>query len=87
MAWAGPSSAPTVVHRSCPICEASCGLRLEVDRAEQRVLSVRGDEGRIDVPSGTGVANGIPVEVLAAWPQCRVYPALRLVLIRHSDQG
>src|SRR5262245_28531721 len=39
-----PSAAPTLVHRSCPICEASCGLRLEVDRAAQRVLSVRGDE-------------------------------------------
>jgi anaerobic selenocysteine-containing dehydrogenase len=34
----------TVAHRSCPICEASCGLRLEVDRVAQRVLSVRGDE-------------------------------------------
>jgi anaerobic selenocysteine-containing dehydrogenase len=33
-----------VVHRSCPICEASCGLRFEVDRAARRVLSVRGDE-------------------------------------------
>jgi anaerobic selenocysteine-containing dehydrogenase len=32
-----------IVHRSCPICEASCGLRLEVDRAAGRVLSVRGD--------------------------------------------
>jgi anaerobic selenocysteine-containing dehydrogenase len=33
-----------IVHRSCPICEASCGLRLEVDRGAGRVLSVRGDE-------------------------------------------
>src|SRR5262245_66051810 len=41
---ADPHSAATVVHRSCPICEASCGLRLEVDRAAKRVLSVRGDE-------------------------------------------
>jgi anaerobic selenocysteine-containing dehydrogenase len=32
-----------IVHRSCPICEASCGLRFEVDRAARRVLSVRGD--------------------------------------------
>ena len=32
------------VHRSCPICEASCGLRFEVDRAARRVLSVRGDD-------------------------------------------
>jgi anaerobic selenocysteine-containing dehydrogenase len=31
------------VHRSCPICEASCGLVLEVDPAARRVLSIRGD--------------------------------------------
>ncbi len=30
--------------RSCPICEASCGLRVEVDRNARRILSVRGDE-------------------------------------------
>jgi len=33
-----------IVHRSCPICEASCGLRYEVHRASRRVLSVRGDD-------------------------------------------
>ncbi len=32
------------VHRSCPICEASCGLKLEVDRNANKVLSIRGDE-------------------------------------------
>lgn len=32
------------VHRSCPICEASCGLVFEVDRTARRVLSVHGDE-------------------------------------------
>ena len=32
-----------IAHRSCPICEASCGLRIEVDRAARRVFSVRGD--------------------------------------------
>lgn len=36
--------APQIVHRSCPLCEASCGLRLEVDRDAGRVLSIRGDE-------------------------------------------
>src|SRR5262245_21979832 len=39
-----PATRPTVVHRSCPICEATCGLRFEVDPAAKRVLSVRGDE-------------------------------------------
>ncbi len=31
------------VHRSCPLCEAHCGITVEVDRAESRVLGVRGD--------------------------------------------
>ncbi len=30
--------------RSCPICEASCGLVLEVDRSDKKVLSIRGDD-------------------------------------------
>lgn len=32
------------VYRSCPTCEASCGLALEVDRATRQVLSIKGDE-------------------------------------------
>lgn len=32
------------VYRSCPICEASCGLKLEVDRDQQQIFSVRGDQ-------------------------------------------
>ena len=32
------------VRRSCPICEASCGLSIEVDRSAGSVLSIRGDE-------------------------------------------
>ncbi|MFM7785717.1 MAG: molybdopterin-dependent oxidoreductase, partial [Gammaproteobacteria bacterium] len=32
------------VFRSCPVCEASCGLAVDVDRAANRVLAVRGDE-------------------------------------------
>jgi len=32
------------VHRSCPICESSCGLVFEVDRAAKKVFSVRGDD-------------------------------------------
>ncbi len=31
------------VYRSCPTCEASCGLVLEVDRDQRQVLSVKGD--------------------------------------------
>lgn len=32
-----------IVKRSCPTCEASCGLVLEVDRDENRVLSIKGN--------------------------------------------
>jgi anaerobic selenocysteine-containing dehydrogenase len=38
------TSASETVFRSCPICEASCGLTLEVDRAAKKVLSIRGDD-------------------------------------------
>ena len=31
------------VYRSCPTCEASCGLALEVDREENRVVSIKGN--------------------------------------------
>lgn len=39
----GAGRAVETVFRSCPVCEASCGLAIEVDRAANRVLSVRGD--------------------------------------------
>jgi len=32
-----------IVKRSCPICEASCGLRIEVDPQARRVLDISGD--------------------------------------------
>jgi anaerobic selenocysteine-containing dehydrogenase len=38
------STSVETVYRSCPICEASCGLKLEVDRSDKKVLSIRGDE-------------------------------------------
>jgi len=31
------------VHRSCPTCEASCGLVVHVDRRRQTVVKIRGD--------------------------------------------
>lgn len=33
------------VYRSCPTCEASCGLVMEVDKANRKVLSIKGDPG------------------------------------------
>ena len=38
-----PGQATETVFRSCPVCEASCGLAVAVDRAANRVVSVRGD--------------------------------------------
>jgi len=32
-----------IVRRSCPTCEACCGLRVHVDRAAQRVVRIEGD--------------------------------------------
>ncbi|MCB1689509.1 MAG: molybdopterin-dependent oxidoreductase [Halioglobus sp.] len=31
------------IYRSCPTCEASCGLVMEVDQQENKVLSIKGD--------------------------------------------
>src|SRR3954451_10364379 len=33
----------TVAFRTCPLCEATCGLALEVDAAAHTVTAVRGD--------------------------------------------
>jgi len=38
------STSSQTVYRSCPTCEASCGLTLEVDTAQRQVLSIKGDE-------------------------------------------
>ena len=38
------SAAPETITRSCPICEACCGLELKVDLRQKKILSVRGDE-------------------------------------------
>lgn len=35
--------ATTTIYRSCPTCEASCGLTLEVDLDKRHVVSVKGD--------------------------------------------
>lgn len=33
----------SLLHRSCPTCEASCGLVLEVDHDRRQLLSIKGD--------------------------------------------
>jgi len=43
----------TATHiRTCPFCEATCGLEIEVD-AEANVLSVRGDAERLGLADGS----------------------------------
>jgi anaerobic selenocysteine-containing dehydrogenase len=32
-----------IVYRSCPTCEASCGLRCEIDREARKVIRIEGD--------------------------------------------
>jgi len=41
----GPRPAPgaAVIHRTCPLCEAHCGIAVEVDRGKGAVHTVRGD--------------------------------------------
>lgn len=51
-----------VVHRSCTLCEALCGLEVEVDRTTNTVLSITGDErdplsGGYLCPKGTALAD------------------------------
>jgi len=36
--------ASEIVHRNCTLCEAHCGIAVEVDRAENRVVTVKGDK-------------------------------------------
>jgi len=36
-------SAHALVHRTCPLCEAKCGISVEVDRSVQQVVTIRGD--------------------------------------------
>ena len=38
-----PASATQIVHRSCPTCEASCGLTVEIDPRTRQVLRIEGD--------------------------------------------
>jgi anaerobic selenocysteine-containing dehydrogenase len=43
MVHSPPSSDVEIVHRSCSLCEAHCGLEVHVDRAKQQVVTNKGD--------------------------------------------
>ena len=51
------SSATRIVHRSCPTCEASCGLRIEIDPARQSVIRIEGDPDDVDQVIGAKVTQ------------------------------
>ncbi|MEE8580735.1 MAG: molybdopterin-dependent oxidoreductase [Myxococcota bacterium] len=41
---AGGSAECETVYRTCPLCEAHCGIGVEVDRSRSEVVTIRGDE-------------------------------------------
>ncbi len=41
---AGESADCETVYRTCPLCEAHCGIGVEVDRSRSEVVTIRGDE-------------------------------------------
>ena len=72
-------SADRVVHRTCPLCEAGCGLDLHLD-AEDRITLVRGD--RDDVFSGGFLCpKGSALGRLEADPD-----RLRTPMVRDGDE-
>ncbi len=63
------------VIRTCPLCEATCGLRLELD-AEDRVVSVRGDDQDV-FSAGYLCPKGATIGELEADPDRLTTPRLR----------
>src|SRR3972149_458983 len=45
------ASAPRLVHRACPLCEAKCGIQVAVDPATGEGVTIRGDD---DDPQSRG---------------------------------
>jgi len=63
------------VIRTCPLCEATCGLRLELDDAD-RVVSVRGDEQDV-FSAGYLCPKGATIGELEADPDRLTTPRIR----------
>jgi anaerobic selenocysteine-containing dehydrogenase len=72
-----PGSETDVVHRSCVLCEAHCGISVEVDRAANRVLSIKGDP---DDPFSRGYIcpKAVGMGALATDPDRVVHPLRRV---------
>ena len=51
--------ATEIIYRSCPTCEASCGLKCEIDRAAKQVIRIEGDP---DDPRSRGYLCGSPTK-------------------------
>jgi anaerobic selenocysteine-containing dehydrogenase len=70
---------PRVAYRTCPLCEATCGLALEVEG--ERVLRVRGDE-QDPFSRGFVCPKGVAIGELHADPD-----RLRRPWLGRGDQG
>ena len=72
-----PGSDLSVVHRSCVLCEAHCGISVEVDRAANRVSSIKGDP---DDPFSRGYIcpKAVGMGALATDPDRVVHPLRRV---------
>lgn len=69
----------TVAFRTCPLCEATCGLALEVDRDAHTVTKVRGDADDV-FSHGFLCPKGVSIKELHDDPD-----RVRTPLIRQAD--
>src|SRR4051795_813855 len=69
----------TVAFRTCPLCEATCGLALEVDAAAHTVTKVRGDADDV-FSHGFLCPKGVSIKELHDDPD-----RVRTPLVRQAD--
>src|SRR6476619_2587975 len=65
-----------VAFRTCPLCEATCGLALEVDEAAHTVTKVRGDADDV-FSHGFLCPKGVAIKALHEDPDRLRTPMLR----------
>jgi anaerobic selenocysteine-containing dehydrogenase len=68
-----------VAYRTCPLCEATCGLALDVDHAGHTVTKVRGDAGDV-FSRGFLCPKGVSIKELHDDPD-----RVRTPLVRQAD--
>jgi anaerobic selenocysteine-containing dehydrogenase len=74
----GPAMS-TVAFRTCPLCEATCGLALEVDAAAHTVTKVRGDAADV-LSHGFICPKGVSIKELHDDPD-----RVRTPLVKQAD--